>query len=133
MNDPYLTRARELCNASVHYNCAQSVLGAFAGVCGLDEETAVRMGTHFGSGMKMGSVCGAITGALMVIGMLGGGQAEYSAFMKAMRENHDGMVNCRDLLRRNAQTHVPQKVHCDGLVYEAVENVEKVMRLETQT
>ena len=58
-------------DTSVHYNCCQSVLIPFCRECGISEETAYRLGSQFGGGMKMGSVCGAVTGALMVLGMTG--------------------------------------------------------------
>ena len=52
------------------FNCAQSVLTAFAPEYGLSEETALRISTGFGSGMgRLGEVCGALTGAFMVIGL----------------------------------------------------------------
>ena len=54
-----------------HYNCAQSVLIPFAEAGGLDEETAFRLAANFGGGMKRASVCGAITGGLMVLGLFG--------------------------------------------------------------
>ena len=69
----YLDRAKELrASTAPPYNCAQSVIVPFADVIGMDEDTAYRMGANFGGGMKMGSVCGAVTGALMVLGSLYG-------------------------------------------------------------
>ena len=50
-----------------HLHCSQSVLAAFAEECGITEEQAFRLGSCFGSGMRKGNVCGACTGALMVI------------------------------------------------------------------
>ncbi len=115
--ETYLTQAEELfTNSRVHYNCAQSVLIPFAKDCGISEEKGYQLGMHFGSGMKMGGCCGAITGGLMVIGMLGGGDKEYQKFMKNMRTQHDGLVNCADLLRDSA-------VSCSRLVYDAVSAV----------
>ena len=134
MENLYLQRARRyLDDPSVHYNCAQSVLLAFAPECGLSEDIANKLGTHFGSGMKMASVCGAITGALMVIGMLGGGSEEYQALMSAVRGNHDNKVNCADLLKKNAETGQSKKVHCDNMVYETVSLVAKIMHLCEET
>ncbi len=49
--------------------CAPSVFGAFADECGLSEEQALRTAACFGGGMGRGEVCGACTGALMVLGM----------------------------------------------------------------
>ena len=54
------------------FHCSQSVLAAFADECGLTEEQALKLGACFGGGMRQGEVCGAVTGALMVLGMLYG-------------------------------------------------------------
>ena len=54
----------------LHYS--QSVLAAFAEECGITEEHALKLGSCFGSGMRKGEVCGAVTGALMVLGLLYG-------------------------------------------------------------
>ncbi len=107
----------------VHYNCAQSVLIPFAGSCGISEEKAFQLGSNFGSGMKMGGCCGAITGGLMVIGMCGGSQQQVQTFMSSMRAKHDNLVNCADLLRKNAQEGGDKKTHCDRLVYDAIDSV----------
>ena len=56
-------------------HCSQSVLAAFADECGITEEEAFRLGSCFGSGMRKGEVCGAVTGALMVLGLLYGQKA----------------------------------------------------------
>lgn len=51
-------------------NCAQAVLGVFAGDLGLGEEDALRIATAFGGGMgRTGGVCGAVSGACMVLGL----------------------------------------------------------------
>jgi C_GCAxxG_C_C family probable redox protein len=52
------------------YGCAQAVLASFSRDYGLSEENALRISTGFGSGMgRMCEVCGALTGAFMVIGL----------------------------------------------------------------
>ena len=52
------------------FGCAQAVLAAFSQDYGLNEETALRISTGFGSGMgRMCEVCGALTGAFMVLGL----------------------------------------------------------------
>ncbi|MBQ5441600.1 MAG: C_GCAxxG_C_C family protein, partial [Firmicutes bacterium] len=38
--------------------------------CSITEEEAFKLGSCFGSGMRKGQVCGAVTGALMVLGLL---------------------------------------------------------------
>lgn len=52
------------------YNCAESVLKAFNENTGLD--IPVSIASPFGSGMTVGSTCGAITGTLMAVGALKG-------------------------------------------------------------
>ena len=54
------------------YHCSQAVLAAYAEECGISEEQALKLGSCFGSGMREGEVCGACTGALMVLGLLYG-------------------------------------------------------------
>lgn len=66
----YMEKAKELrADTGRHYNCAQSVLIPFAADAGIDEEAAFRVAANFGGGMKMGSVCGAVTGGLMALGL----------------------------------------------------------------
>ena len=56
-----------------HYNCAQSVFAPFANRFGLDEDLAMRIATPFGGGMgHAGQVCGAVSGALLAVGLVEG-------------------------------------------------------------
>ena len=50
-------------------NCAQSVFCVFAQEGGLSREKALLVASCFGGGMRCGEVCGAVTGALMAIGL----------------------------------------------------------------
>lgn len=51
-------------------NCAQSVLMAYAQDFNMDEDTAFRVACGFGGGMaRKQFTCGAVTGAIMVLGM----------------------------------------------------------------
>ena len=55
------------------YNCAQAVAVAFCDVTGMDEKIAARASSSFGGGMgRMREVCGAVSGMLMVLGLLYG-------------------------------------------------------------
>ena len=51
------------------YMCSQAVFAAFAEEFGITEKQAFQIGSCFGGGMCKGEVCGACTGALMVLGM----------------------------------------------------------------
>ena len=55
------------------YNCSQSVFAAFADVCGLTEETALKLSSPLGAGIgRMREVCGAFCGMSMLAGSLYG-------------------------------------------------------------
>ena len=92
------------------YNCAQAVLVAFEDVTGLDRETAAKLSSSFGGGMgRMREVCGAVSGALMVLGIAKGysdpeATYEKSAHYKLIQEfarrykEENGSIICRELL-----------------------------------
>ncbi len=55
------------------YNCAQAVAVAFCDVTGLPESLTLKLASSFGGGMgRMREVCGAVSGMLMVAGLLYG-------------------------------------------------------------
>ena len=55
------------------YNCAQAIVVAFCDVTGLEKDFAARFSSSFGGGMgRMREVCGAVSGMLMVAGLLYG-------------------------------------------------------------
>ena len=55
------------------YNCAQSVVVAFCDVTGIAPDYAAKLASSFGGGMgRMREVCGAVSGMLMVAGLLYG-------------------------------------------------------------
>lgn len=123
----YLDRARELrAIVTPHYNCGQSVVIPFAEDAGLTEEQAWGVCANFGGGLKRAAACGAITGGLVVLGLFGiDNPAEY---YQRLRANHDGMLDCADLLRKNKELGREKKPHCDALVYECVSLVEEILR-----
>ena len=124
----HMEKARALrASVDVHYNCCQSVLIPFAAEMGLTEAQAYALGANFGSGMRHGSTCGAITGALMVLGGLGYGEQEALALLRQFREGR-GAVDCATLLRTSHERGEVRKDHCDGLVFEAVQAVEKLAK-----
>lgn len=54
-------------------NCAQAVAVAFCDVTGMSPKTAAKLSSSFGGGMgRMREVCGAVSGMLMVAGLLYG-------------------------------------------------------------
>jgi C_GCAxxG_C_C family probable redox protein len=93
-----------------NWNCAQSVLGVFCDDLGLDRETAMKLASGFGAGMaRRQEVCGALSGAIMVIGLKHGQASEgdkaaKEAAYRLSRQAMDrfqaefGSCLCRELL-----------------------------------
>lgn len=92
-----------------NFNCSQAVLTAFAPDFGLDEKLALMLGTQFGGGARNAEMCGAVSGALMVLGLKYGhfeaenneqksrAYAIATEFTKRFKELN-GSIVCRDLL-----------------------------------
>jgi len=52
------------------FNCAQAILAIYGAELGLDREVALKAASALGAGMgRRGEVCGAVTGALLVLGL----------------------------------------------------------------
>ena len=52
------------------YNCAQSIMKAYAGEVGMNQEDAIRMASVLGGGVgRNGHICGAVSAAALIIGM----------------------------------------------------------------
>lgn len=103
----HVDKAEEyFCN---NFNCSQAVFTSFATELGLDEKLALKISTQFGGGARKGEMCGAVSGALMVLGLKYGhchaedmeekGKAYQIAenFMNKFIEKQ-GTVICRELL-----------------------------------
>jgi len=90
------------------YNCAQSIAAAFAREVGLDVSTAIKMSGVFGGGLAhQGHVCGAVSAALMIIGMKYNGiEPDYASrehgfaigtdFIEEFESRHQ-TIDCREL------------------------------------
>jgi len=142
MKDQALARFQE------GFSCAQAVFSVFAEKRGLDRETALKISGAFGGGMaRMGSVCGAVTGAYMVIGhkygksKVGDDQAREKTYKLVWKFNekfkaaNDSTI-CKELL--GLDLNVPEeaaqakekglfKSFCPGLVKNAVEILEEML------
>lgn len=125
----YLERAKEIrAIETPHHNCAQSVLMSFTQSLDLDDEIAYKIAVAFGGGMKSGITCGAVVGALMTLGMFEVDDIETTQkIIREFKERHSGMIDCKDLLKANADAGGQKKPHCDALVYEMVQEVEKIL------
>jgi C_GCAxxG_C_C family probable redox protein len=98
------------------FNCSQAVFSAFASNFGLNEEMALRIASGFGGGLgRCGYVCGAVSGAIMVIGLKYGfltpkdEEAKLKVYSKVkkfieefLKENNS--IICKDLLGEDIST-----------------------------
>ena len=134
------------------YNCAQSVLLAFEDVTGLDRKTAAMLSSSFGGGLgRMREVCGAVSGASMVLGILRGYDDPKAAEAKKAHyhliqdfagrfRQANGSIICRELLSgvnivegRNPEARTEsyyKKRPCPKLVFQAAEIVDDMLLSE---
>lgn len=116
------------------YNCSQTVLSMFCEQYGLDMATAQKIGCGFGSGARRAELCGAVSGAVLVIGLKHGDDiplcnSKVEEFMQIFKEKNQSIV-CRELLQCDITTpqgkeHALQQnlfaTRCLDLVISAVE------------
>jgi C_GCAxxG_C_C family probable redox protein len=132
------------------YSCAPSVLSTYSEQFGLGKELALKIACGFGGGIgRTGRTCGAVTGAVMVIG-LKHGQANVDdeeprqATHKLVKEFIDkftalhGSVECRELigydLSNPAEFELARESSiveekCRGFVYDAACMLEDILHL----
>jgi C_GCAxxG_C_C family probable redox protein len=90
-------------------DCSQVVAGAFADELEADKKLLRKVSACFGGGMQCGETCGAVTGALMVLGMKYGHSEEGDTGQKQVMKQKTGEFKrlfgerypsciCRDLL-----------------------------------
>ncbi len=70
------------------HSCSQAVFTTFAEQDGLGHEPAMKIAAGFGGGMWSGSVCGAVSGAYMALGLRYGGDP-MGAMAKLVKEFND--------------------------------------------
>jgi len=130
------------------FNCAQALLSTYGPQFDLSFEIALKISAPFGAGMgRMGEVCGAVTGAFLVIGLkYGNTRAEdretKEKVYRLVREFSDifqarnGSIVCRELLGCDIST--PEGLEfarekklsitvCPKFVRDAAEIVSKIL------
>ena len=132
----------ERCRRAMEYhnrgfNCGQSVLEAFRDKVDLTEDQCRRIATGLGGGFRSGNICGAASGAVLVLGMMHPHNeedlAQKAATGKLVKEfvgrfsaRFNGKVDCRDLLQEKDLQPVPEVTelgatkHCETLIVSAV-------------
>ncbi len=132
------------------YNCAQAVLCAFEDVTGLDTKTAAMTASSFGGGMgRMREVCGTVSGALMVLGLvcgyadpedLEGKKLHYHRVQEFARrfKEENGSIICRELLQgvrvepgKDPEARTPAyyaKRPCPDLVWQSAAILDEMLK-----
>ena len=132
---------------SKKYYCSQAVLASFADELGMTKEQALKVGACFGGGMCKAEVCGACTGALMVLGMKYGQfdendlesraaqSAKASEFLDKFK-NRKGSYICREILgcdistdegRNYARSNGLYSKYCPEMVRTAAEILTEIL------
>jgi C_GCAxxG_C_C family probable redox protein len=131
------------------FSCAQSVFTAYADPADLSREMALRVASGFGGGLaRTGDICGAVTGAIMALGLRHCGvpaeadplakQQAYppvQEFLARFKARH-GSIVCRELLGcdlgtpeglERASEQGVFKSRCPGFVRTAAEILEELL------
>ena len=128
----------ERCQAAIDYrrqglNCSQCLLAAFADVAGLTLEPAMALGAGMGGGVRCGSICGAVSTPVMLLGTACPDPTDRPAVTAVVKEyqrrflEHFHRMDCRELLR--SQELEPSELalelaggdHCGRLIVTAAE------------
>lgn len=133
---------------SKHHNCAQAIVCAYGPEEGLSERDSARIAAPFGGGIgRLGETCGAVTGAIVVLGLRYGEHTTTDPRAKAalyerVRElvtrfgARHGSAVCRDLLGcdlstpegfRKAQDRKLHQTLCPQFVRSAAEILEEMV------
>jgi len=127
--------------------CSQAILVVYGRRFGLDKETALRIASGFAGGMRMAETCGAVTGAIMVIGLYRATAESTTAKLRepvyqavkefaAEFERRNRTLICRDLLECDIRTAEGMqaakernlfKTICPKMVEDAAEILESVL------
>ena len=112
------------------FNCAQAVISVFCEKYGMDTDTALALTDGFGGGMRSGEICGAVSGAIAVIGLANAKNCENTdnaklytrektvELTKAFKNKYEELV-CRKLITGG-------RLNCANYVTFAVESLEEM-------
>lgn len=130
------------------FNCSQAVLSTWSGEFGLERDEALRAASSLGAGMGgLGEVCGAVTGALIVIGLKHGRTEAKDKETKEKNyalvrdftgrfRSRNGSLICRELLgcdlstaegMETARSRGLFKERCPRFVRDAAEILEEIL------
>jgi len=113
------------------FNCAQAVLSVFCEKYGLDLETALKISCGLGAGIRSGEVCGAASGAVLVVGLKHGHHiaedkeskvncyTKTEEFLNEFRKTHNTII-CRDIIGVDISTEDGMKQAQDGNLFRTI-------------
>ena len=114
--------------------CSQAVFGAFGEKYGMEKTLAYKISCGLNSGVRCADVCGAVSGAILVIGLKYGDDKavcnlKTEEYIKIFEEKN-GSIICRDLLdcdittpdgKEKAETENLFKTRCLDMVISAAQ------------
>lgn len=125
------------------FNCCTSVLFAFKDKLGLTDEQCYGISSGLGGGFRTGGICGAVSAAVIVLGMLhphneqtgADGKASNMKLTQEFQRRYaekQGYCDCRDLKPIEAKHEVACDVgrelkNCDHYILTAVELLEEMI------
>ncbi len=110
-------------------NCAQSVVMACQDLCNVDPNVLKQISAGFGGGMGcMEATCGALSGAVMIAGLLSEGKqtTKLARMMLKDFEAMCGAVLCKDLKGRDTRVIL---CPCEDCVRNAISVLDKNMEI----
>ncbi len=134
-----------------NYNCCQAIIMTYGPEYGLSKDVGIKLGTGFAGGIaRHGEVCGAVTGAIMVLGLKYGMTGESDGEARDMTYEQvsdfinrfkimNGSIRCRDLLHCNLSTLEGRQIAkekdlfntlCPRFVKDAAEILEEMIYTE---
>jgi C_GCAxxG_C_C family probable redox protein len=113
------------------YACSQAIFSTYCEQFDIDPKIALSLSAGFGGGMCMGKTCGAVTGAIMVLGLVFGGyDSETSEGRKKIKEaiikftekykDINGSTECKELLSIDISTPEGFKVAMDKNLFKTI-------------
>jgi C_GCAxxG_C_C family probable redox protein len=129
------------------FNCCAAQLFAWRDRLGLTEQQCYGLSSGMGGGLRTGEICGAVSGAVMALGMLvphddktlAEGKARNAALTKEFQRRFAerfGAVCCRDLKEKEtkytseAVSLCGAETSCDKYIVAAVEILEEILKEE---
>ena len=131
------------------FNCSQAIFSTYGPKFGIDRHFCLKIAEIFGGGMAyMGNVCGAVTGAFMVIGLNYGrirddneeAKEKANGFARELMEKfkaRNGSILCKELINYDLSSSEKRKLarekgifdKCPKFIQDAAELLEEILSI----